>query len=289
VGQSERVPDWLLERAVLGELSETLAAAVEELRSVDPRVDARLRGLADANEAFLAEHPADRVAAEIERRVRVARSAEGRAKRSRSGARMAWLGASAAVVAAGAALALLYFWPGSGRDAVRVAAGDRTDAAVEPAADRTGAHPGDTRVKGARPHLVVHRKRGTHAELLPRRARVAQGDQLQLSYVAASARYGVIFSIDGRGVVTVHFPEEPGEDTALEQEGTVHLAHSYRLDDAPGFERFFFVTSRAPIDVREVRKAADALAASKRARTAPLDLGGDVEQTSFLLRKDATQ
>ena len=39
---------------------------------------------------------------------------------------------------------------------------------------------------------------------------VRKGDTLQLGYVAAGKRFGVIASIDARGTVTLHLPETPG-------------------------------------------------------------------------------
>ena len=45
----------------------------------------------------------------------------------------------------------------------------------------------------------------------------------------------MIASLDGGGVVTLHFPGAPGGSTALQAEGAVRLAQSYELD-AEGFK-----------------------------------------------------
>jgi hypothetical protein len=70
---------------------------------------------------------------------------------------------------------------------------------------------------------------------------------LQVAYVAAAARYGVIISIDGLGAVTLHFPMEENGDTEL-RHGEEVFIRSYALDNAPAFERFYMVTANVGID-----------------------------------------
>ncbi|MBN1838324.1 MAG: hypothetical protein JW820_20865, partial [Spirochaetales bacterium] len=110
----------------------------------------------------------------------------------------------------------------------------------------------------------------------------------QLGYVAAARAYGVILSIDGRGVVTLHFPVGSTGAGELEREGESLLPFAYELDDAPGFERFFFVTGPEPFAVDSVLEAAERLAADpEQARQAPLILPGELEQVSMMLKKTA--
>jgi len=283
----DRVPDWLLERVALGEVPEAQASAIGARCAADASTEERLGRLAGEDEAFLAAHPAGPAVAEIERRREREHPVVG-SLASRRRARWAIAGTTTALAGA-TALLLLLGWPDDGDDGVRVAVGGGADAAAEWApADDLALPPGDTRVKGGRSHLVLHRQRSERPELLSRGQMVAEGDRVQLSYVADRALHGVILSIDGRGVVTVHHPAESGGSTLLEREGSVHLAHSYQLDDAPNFERFFFVTAQLPIDVAEVHRAAEALATTPRKlRTAELPLGGSFDHTSFLLRKEA--
>jgi streptogramin lyase len=108
---------------------------------------------------------------------------------------------------------------------------------------------------------------------------------LQLAYQAAGARYGVVVSIDGRGAVTRHLPEEGEVAAALERGGAVALAHAYQLDDAPGYERFFLVTGERPFDVAPVVEAARWLAAAGQARAGALTLPGGLEQRAVLVVK----
>jgi hypothetical protein len=93
------------------------------------------------------------------------------------------------------------------------------------------------------PHLAIYKKTARGADRLADRARVRSGDTVQLAYVAAAQRYGVIASIDGRGTVTLHLPQSPGRAHALARSGETALPHAFVLDDSPGFERFVFVTA----------------------------------------------
>jgi hypothetical protein len=128
--------------------------------------------------------------------------------------------------------------------------------------------------KGAEPYLVIHRRAGDRAERLEPGAEVRAGDVLQVSYVSLGRPYGVIFSIDGRGAVTLHHPaSSEAEASLIDLDRAVPLANAYELDDAPEFERFYLVTSMAPIDTGEILD---------RARTGALS---DLEVSSFLLKK----
>jgi hypothetical protein len=241
-----RPPDWLAERAALGE-----APDVELDR-------ARHQDLEASDRAILDALPPAMVAAEVERRYR-ARLRRARRRR----------GAIGVAVAAAVVLCVAF--------AVRLRPAPRI-AMVDP--------PETTRSKGA-PRLVVHRKSGDDAERLADGALAAPGDVIQLSYVAAGARFGAIVSIDGRGAVTVHLPTAGAEAAQLGQSGAVPLSDAYELDDAPGFERFVLVTSRRPFSAEAVRAAADRLGTDlATARGRRLDLPVALDQHSFVLRKE---
>jgi hypothetical protein len=171
--------------------------------------------------------------------------------------------------------------PVAGFAALLLAAG-AVLATVGPWRERTG----QTRLKGSSPHLVIYRKTDGGAEALAEGSGIRAGDVLQIAYVAASRKYGVIFSIDGRGAVTLHFPDGPNAPNLLSREGETRLDYAYRLDDAPGFERFFLVTSDRALPVAEVLEAGRRLASDPRqARRSSLGLPAGLEQWSVLLAK----
>lgn len=83
----------------------------------------------------------------------------------------------------------------------------------------------------------------------------AAGDRVQLVFHAGGREHGVIFSVDGDGAVTLHHPARADASTRLDgDEGP--LPSSFVLDDAPAFERFYFVTADAPLDPRAVLEQA---------------------------------
>jgi hypothetical protein len=294
MAEQPRVPDWLLERVALDQIPPGQADELARRMAADPTAQARLAALRASSQEILAALPPAQVAAEVERRRRVAEAAASERPRSR-----AWLPAMGVLATAAVlALALLPRDPGHGG----LASGT----------------PGfeDTRAKGD-PHLVIHRKRGDQVERLDRDATARAGDLLQIAYAAAGHTHGVILSIDGAGVVTLHHPGAPGGDTRLPApapapaapgkpapaRGLVELAHAYELDDAPAYERFFFITPArppggspasapasppaSPIDVALILDRAHALARDPAAaRTAPLALPDSLQQWSFLLRKE---
>ena len=104
------------------------------------------------------------------------------------------------------------------------------------------------------------------------RVTLHEGDTIQLAYTAVapgdananSPVYGVIFSIDGRSALTLHYPSmaDAMADGAarLESGKRTALNEAYTLDDAPRFEVFFMVVSAEPPDVKAVLDKARLLA-----------------------------
>lgn len=255
------LPDWLVERAALGQVA---PVSRDRIDRADPNELAeRINAVRADNEAELAAYPAAAAVAAIETRIAAARRAASRARRMR------WLGVMSATAAVGVA--------------VFVVAGARTDRGDGPG---VGEPDEVTRVKGAT-RLLAFRQDGERAVRLEHDALVKAGDVVQLRYNAGGRGYGVIASIDGAGVVTLHYPASdaaPAEATALAPKTTA-LPHAYELDDAPHFERFFFITADAPIDVQHSLATLRALASRSDSATAPLELPPSMQQWSLRLRK----
>ena len=216
---SERVPGWLLERLAAGELPAEQARALRE-RLVAAGEQDRLNALAASNTEILTAHPAVQVTAEVRRR----------AGRIPTIWRPVWALSLATVGAAGIVLLL-----------VRAPGGP-------PSPDLSRGQPAQEIItsKGLQPSLGLYRKTTAGVERLGPTARLRPGDIVQVRYVAAGKRYGVVASCDARGAVTLHLPETPGQAVALARDGERALAHAYELDNSPGFERFVFVTADAP-------------------------------------------
>ncbi|HEU5055223.1 MAG TPA: hypothetical protein VFU21_01805 [Kofleriaceae bacterium] len=261
-------PDWLVERAALGEVP---AASRDRLRAADPaELAARIERLRQLDAEELRRHPAAPAVAQIEAavaRVRSRRAADRRRSRT-------VLAATAAALVGGLVI-------------VGLIAG-RTDEPAPTGATPAGdPHAGDpvetTRIKGD-VRLLAFRKAGDRIERLASGAVVRAGDVIQLRFNGGGRRHGVIASIDGAGAVTLHFPLSEDAPTAL-GDRTTDLPHAYALDDAPRFERFFFITDDRPIDVAGTLAALRALAARPGADRALLDLPPGSRQLSLILHK----
>ena len=278
---NRRIPTWLLERVILDEVPPELADEVRHILDENPAERARLAELERSNAEILSELPPARVAAEVARRA----GSPGGFALLFSGMRPGGprLNARRRVLALSSSLAVA-----AGVVLVAVAVG-RQVGPSEPVAGAGDTGHGQTRevttAKGD-PRLILHRKGEGEAPELPREALVGAGDRIQLKYVTGGRRHGAILSIDGRGVVTLHFPADERGSTLLGQDGPVPLDHSYELDDAPGFERFVFVTSDEPIRVADVLASARSLAGDPRRREAgEMRLAAGQRQTWYTLRK----
>lgn len=124
---------------------------------------------------------------------------------------------------------------------------------------------------------------------LPPGATVHRDDIVQVSYVAAGNHHGVVVSVDGAGVTSLHHPGSPSDPTRLEPRGEHPLPDAFQFDGAPHFERFYFVTSaRDPIDVDAVIAAArDSCSPWNGVCAAQLELPSGLHQWSIALRKGA--
>ena len=256
-------PDWLVERLALGELDDTAAADVRRRLAAEGRdADAEVAALAASSREILEAHPPARVAAALR-----VRAAETRPHRT-------WLFALPLVLAGAAALGLVAR-PSTHAGAPR----SEGDVVFE-----------NTEIKGTS-ELRVYRHRAVGDERLADGARATTGDLLQLAYRAPTDAFGALLSIDGRGHVTVHWPEAGSEGPArLSAKGEVRLPSAYELDDAPAFERFIFVSSAVPFEMKTVLDAAQALAARPAdARARRLPLPANVNQLSLALDKNSKE
>jgi hypothetical protein len=264
------LPDWLVERAALDEVAPASRARID--RS-DPRELAdRIAQLRDDNAAELAAHPPGAALALIESRIA---GEERRRVARRRRARAGWLAVGSMAAAAGVMFVVFTAGVRPTEPAQRADVPEGTREAPE-----------DTRAKGIA-RLVVFRQAGDHPERLDPDALVRPGDLVQLRYNAGGQRFGVIASIDGAGVVTLHYPareDAPPDATALAAKPTA-LSQAYALDDAPRFERFFFITAADPVDVQQSLAALRSLAARADRATASLRLPAGVRQWSLRLRK----
>lgn len=253
------VPQWKLERFVLGELPAAELSALRTRVEADADLQQQVQALRDGNADVLQNYPAPWMARQIQTRSASA-PVTGRSFRWN------W---SLVPVAAAALLAIIAV-PRLQNDSATYQAPIASEAGV--------------RIKGdAGPALWVHRRLPDGTEQLSEGAVARSGDLLRLQYDADGAGWGVIVSLDGRGAVTRHLPTTGSQSVALTQ-GQQALADAYELDDAPDWERFYFVTAEQPFPVGIV---VDALRTAGRGEGAPerIELPDGLQQMGITLIK----
>jgi hypothetical protein len=267
--KNKKIPDLYLEQALLGELPADKRSMLEGEGAAE-----RLVALTDSNKEILEQYDPGEMADRIRRRLHESEKTSDDAdiitpnwfSRHKS---TVFLAAAAIVVFAGVSPFLF-----------------RQDSRID-----TTTATEITRIKGMEPQIAVYRKIDGSVERLKDNALARENDLLQISYNAAGKPFGTIFSIDGRGVVTLHLPAERNGSLVLNREGEVALDFSYRLDDAPWFERFYFVASDTTFTIETVLASASDLAEQLAAgsRNGKLELPDSFVYTSIAVRKEGSR
>ncbi len=272
----ENYSDYYLERYILGELPEEDAREMRHRASTNPEVLAALENIESSNQAVLLRYPPSMVKERL-----LGRLVEARGRKREKG----WLTRTTPLrrlllvssAFAAALLFLVFIRPSLRKEGVsgEARAGEEYSQAK-----------GTEALDLLKTQLLVYRKNKDRVEMLTDGSLSKAGDLLQLAYVADRAPYGAILSIDGRGGVTLHYPSEQGETTDLTQNKRVLLPNAIELDDAPSFERFFFLTSTSPIDLAGILEQAKILAAdAARAREGRLALPEGIDQSTIIILK----
>jgi len=261
--KNKSIPAWKLERFLLGELPEREMSAIRRQARDCPEIARAIEALRQSDADLRRRLPSEEFVPRIEARLTQEQARDGRPeelRRTPKWKRLLW---ASPLLAAATILAVVIF---------------REDPTTRPK--------GSGAVVATTPQILIYRKAGPSVETLKNGDRVASGDLLQIAYIPAGRSFGMIASVDGRGMVNLHFPDAPTSSAKLRPGSLVRLENSYELDDAPGYECFYFITSRAEFDVRGVL---DRLAASAR-RTAytpgmRLDLPPGLGQFIIFLKK----
>jgi hypothetical protein len=268
------IPDWKLERFLLGELGEADMRQIQEVLESDPSLQARLDALQQSNREIHEKYPpgwmSNRIRDKLAEATPQPRSAPARARRAWGIPRTVLV--PAAVVAA---LALFIF--------------------VSPELLPTGGPTTEVaRFKGTGLQLSLYRKTDGGSEQLSDGDVAREGDLILLQYKADEQVYGAIVSVDGRGTVTTHLPAEGKRAEQIEPVHAHLMSYAYELDDAPRWEVFFFVTSSSPFQVDTVTAALEASPMVKTPRAVEaigeeflrsLVFPDDYRVTAFTLRK----
>lgn len=103
--------------------------------------------------------------------------------------------------------------------------------------------------------IRLYKKTDDGVQLLSNGDSVKKGDVIQITYAPGKNNYGVIFSVDGNGNITRHFPEKSWNSERLSHEKPeIPLNFSYELDNAPNFECFVMVSSEKEFNLNDIEE-----------------------------------
>ena len=242
------IPDWKLERFLTGDLPESEMREIRELEATDAMLAQRIKLLREDNKAILNKLPFEAVADRIAKVKDIADAAE--AKKVASSFRFLKFASAAVLVLAVALVALM-----TQRETVvtggNVAGGDVAQARnAQNTQVALAETPSDTRIKGLDARMEVWKKTEAGIVQLQDLDEAREGDEIQLRYAVPEKCYGLLFSMDGNGALTLHMGD--GAKAVELAPGKMNsLPFAYKLDDAPYFEKFFFVTSPKEFTVEE--------------------------------------
>jgi hypothetical protein len=235
-------------------LPEEEMASIQKAVDGDPNLSARIEALDGSDREIRESYPTGLMAQKIAHRLE---------NQDVSNVSRGWFGPGLALAAAALlGIVILIALPGS--------------EIAPPVWDREGMD--GIRLKGVQPGLLLYRKNASEVELLADSSIAQAGDLIQIFYRAAGKPFGAIVSVDGRGTVTQHLPASGTSAVRLTQGEPVPLDYSYKLDDAPKWERFYLVTASESFDLSAVTQAAKGSPDS-------LQIGEGFEQFAMTLYK----
>ena len=232
------IPDWKLEKYLTGDFPAEEMREIRDMEATDEIFAGRVKMMREDNAAILKKLPFEKLSEKMD-------AMSARAGASKNGAgnvvnfRLVKFAAAAALVLAVVSVALF-----SQREltapAVEGNGAQVMDVAMVTEVENSM---GDTRIKGLDARMEVWKKIGDSAVQMSNLDEAREGDEIQLRYSVPEKCYGLLFSMDGNGTLTMHMAEG-NKAIALETGKMTTLPFAYKLDYAPKFEKFFFLTSR---------------------------------------------
>ena len=245
------IPDWKLERYLTGDLPESEMREIREMEATDEIFAGRVKMMREDNAAILKKLPFERLSEKMDSMSGRATVGSGRGTLASGGSLISGKGMPAGFklvkFAAAAALVLavvsvaLFSQREIGPDAgTQVAGGAQMmDVAMVDASEGAG----DTRIKGLDARMEIWKKTGDSAVQMQNLDEAREGDEIQLRYSVPEKCFGLLFSMDGNGTLTMHMADGSSA-VALEPGKMTTLPFAYKLDNAPKFEKFFLLTSQ---------------------------------------------
>ena len=233
------IPDWKLERYLTGDLPESEMREILELEKKDEVFAQRVKLMREDNAAILRKMPFERLSEKLDAMPERSNSAGNTVSVN---FRLVKFAAAAAFVLAVVSVALFSQREIASQDIGGQLASDgsaESAMAVAMADEDNG-----TRIKGLDARMEVWKKTGDSAVQMQNLDAASEGDEIQLRYSVPEKCYGLLFSMDGNGTITMHMGDN-NRAIVLEPGKMTTLPFAYKLDNAPKFEKFFLLTSKA--------------------------------------------
>ena len=224
------IPDWKLEKYLTGDLPAEEMHEIREMEATDEIFAGRVKMLREDNAAILKKLPFEKLSEKIA--MMPGRSNAGAGNTVRVNFKLVKLAAAAALVLAVVTVALF---------SQRSLSEQNTQVMEVAMADASGDD--GVRIKGLSARMEVWKKTGDSAVQMENLGEAREGDEIQLRYAVAEKCFGLLFSMDGNGTITMHMGHE-NRAVELEPGKMTTLPFAYKLDNAPKFEKFFFLTSK---------------------------------------------
>lgn len=236
------IPDWKLERYLTGDLPAEEMREIREMEEVDEIFANRVKMLREDNAAILKKLPFEKLSEKIAMMPR--RSNAGAGNTVRVNFKLVKLAAAAALVLAVVTVALFGQRSLSEQSGTVLATAANTQVMEVAMVDQNDG----LRIKGLSARMEVWKKTGDSAVQMENLGEAREGDEIQLRYAVAEKCFGLLFSMDGNGTITMHMGHE-NRAVELEPGKMTTLPFAYKLDNAPKFEKFFFLTSKSEFEL----------------------------------------
>lgn len=234
------VTDFKMERYLVGALPENEMRELRDREATDEIFAARVRELREQNKKILVQNPFENLVRNLDKMDAANGSVPtaagvGAAEARTLISRFNVLKIAAALVVALGIVSAVFL--GAKENVVQD--NDSAHIAMDVAMVSENS---DTRIKGLEARMEVWKKSESGIVQLEDMSTAKEGDEIQLRYSVPEKCFGMIFSMDGNGALTVHMGND-NKSVALEPGKMVSLPYAYKLDDAPHFEKFFLLTS----------------------------------------------
>ena len=234
------IPDWKLEKYLTGDLPAEEMREIREMEATDEIFANRVKMLREDNAAILKKLPFEKLSEKIA--MMPGRSNAGAGNTVRVNFKLVKLAAAAALVLAVETVALFSQRSLSEQSGTVLANNADGSQVMEVAMADVSGDDG-LRIKGLSARMEVWKKTGDSAVQMENLGEAREGDEIQLRYAVAEKCFGLLFSMDGNGTITMHMGHE-NRAVELEPGKMTTLPFAYKLDNAPKFEKFFFLTSK---------------------------------------------